>query len=598
MLFGKYLNKLYLKYIYFFIIGIAALLVVDYAQLLIPEYLGDIIDMFGANSFMGNEDKVYELVRNVVFVAIILAIGRVSFRLSLSRASTNIEASLRERMFKKATMMSPDFYYDNKIGNIMNRFTTDVEEIERFLRWGIIMQVDAIFLSALALYKMFMVNSFLTLILLIPLTLIVIWGVFVEIFMKKKWRERQRAVDDLYYFAQESFTGIRVIKAFVKETAQIHRFAKIAKKNKDCEISFVRVSVGLDVMIELIINLIMVLLLGLGAWLIFLSSTGNPFRLFAQEMVITPGDLIKIVGYFSSLVWPMMALGQIFQFFSRAKASYKRISNFLDEEIVIIDSNDSVSLEKAKGKIEFSHFNFKFKNSDDYVLKDINLTINEGEHIGIVGRVGSGKSTLVTSLLHFYNVENGAIKIDDVDLMKIKLKDLRANISWARQDTLLFSDTISENIKFGRDFDEKACKSASKFADLDKDVVAFQNEYETVLGERGVTLSGGQRQRVAIARAFIRNTPILILDDSVSAVDTKTSETILKNIKNERSGKTTLIVASRVSTVVNLDKIVLLDEGRIIGFGTHDELLRTCKEYKKIVDLQKLEDEVNGEVNG
>lgn len=595
MLFGKYLNKLYLKYLYLFIIGIAALIAVDYFQLLIPDYLGKIVDMFSGPSFVGDPDEVYILVRNVVLIALILTIGRVTFRLTLSRASLNIEAYLRSQMIRKATLMSPTYYHNNKVGNIMNWFTTDVEEIERFFRWGIIMLVDAFFLSILALYQMFSVNVFITLILLIPLVLIVIWGVLVELVMKKKWRERQKAVDNLYFFAQEAFSGIRVIKAFVKETAQIHRFAKIAKHNKDIDISFARISVALDVSIELIINLIIVALVSIGTWLIFKVSTGSPFVFFGQEMKITTGGLVKIVALFTNLVWPMMALGQIFQFYSRAKGSYKRVEAFLDEEVEIKDKEEAIELQDCKGRIEFNHFSFKYQTATDYALKDINLLIKPGEHVGIVGRVGCGKSTLVTCLLHFYNIENGAIKIDDLDLMDIKLSSLRANISLARQDTYLFSNTIAENIAFGGDFDEKACKNASKFADLDKDVMQFKNEYDTVLGERGVTLSGGQRQRVAIARAFIRHTPILILDDSVSAVDTKTSETILKNIKEERKDKTTLIVASRISTVMDLDKIILLEEGKLIGVGSHDELMKKCKEYKKIVELQRLEDEIEGE---
>lgn len=594
MLFNRYIRKYFFKYFYLLIIGIIALLAVDYFQLVIPESLGKIIDMFDNGSVAGNEEEIIKIVVNVLIVAVILFVGRITFRLTLSRNSTNIEAGLRREMFIKAEKMSSEYYHKTKVGNIMNWFSTDIETVEEFLRWGIIMAIDAIFLGVLALYKMFTLNRFVALITLLPLGLIIVWGAIVENVMDKKWNERQQAVDQLYYFSQESFTGIRVIKAFVKETQQIHEFAKVAKKNADVNVNFTRISVILDVVIEVIISLIITLILGIGTFLVINTFAETPFEFANRQISMSPGELTTFVGYFSTLVWPMMALGQIFSFYSRARASMKRISNFLNENVEIHDDEDAVNLVNASGKIEFRDLSFAYESAKEQTLKHINLTINPGEIIGIVGRIGCGKTTLVSLLLRFYNIKEGSLFIDGKDIMKIKLDDLRKNVSMANQDTFLFSDEIQNNISFGNKFDMEKIKEAADFADITKDIDTFADGFETVSGERGVTLSGGQKQRISIARAYYRDAPIMILDDSVSAVDTKTSEAILANIKSKRAGKTTIIISSRVSTVADLDKIILLDDGEVKGFDSPQNLLKNNELYRKMVELQRLEDEVNG----
>ena len=595
MLFGKYINKYYLKYCAFFLIGIIFLIVVDYLQLYVPEFLGQIIDFFDNGSVAGHEKEIGQIIIYVILVSFGMFFGRVVWRLSIFHASTGIEASLRQEMFLKSERLSQRYYHETKVGNIISWFTTDLETIEEFFGWGTIMLVDASFLSLFVLIKMFILDWVLTLITLIPILLIVVWGAIVEKFMSMKWEYRQKETDRLYDFTQENFTGIRVIKAFVKENSQLFAFSKIARKNKDVNIDFVRISVIFDVLISIIIALITSIILGFGGYFVYLTIKGIPLIIFGKEILFSAGNLVTFIGYFDLLIWPMMALGQIFTMRSRAKTSLKRVSNFLDQEEEIKNVDNPIFIKNIKGKIEFKNFSFTYPNGQENSLKNISFVVNPGETIGIVGKIGSGKTTLVNSLLRLYNIDNDKIFIDDVDLMRCDITSLRNEIAYVPQDNFLFSDKVSNNISFGRrnaSFDK--IRDAAIFADVNDNIVNFKEGYDTVSGERGVTLSGGQKQRISIARAYIKESPIMIMDDSVSAVDVKTEETILKHIKENRKNMTTLVVASRISTVMNLDKILVLDEGKVVGYDSHKELIKTCPVYQKMVYLQELEREVEG----
>lgn len=595
MLFGKYINKYYLKYWAFFLIGIIFLIVVDYLQLYVPEFLGQIIDFFDNGSVAGHEKEIGQIIIYVILVSFGMFFGRVVWRLSIFHASTGIEASLRQEMFLKSERLSQRYYHETKVGNIISWFTTDLETIEEFFGWGTIMLVDASFLSLFVLIKMFILDWVLTLITLIPILLIVVWGAIVEKFMSMKWEYRQKETDRLYDFTQENFTGIRVIKAFVKENSQLFAFSKIAKKNKDVNIDFVRISVIFDVLISIIIALITSIILGFGGYFVYLTIKGIPLVIFGKEILFSAGNLVTFIGYFDLLIWPMMALGQIFTMRSRAKTSLKRVSNFLDQEEEIKNVDNPIFIKNIKGKIEFKNFSFTYHNGQENSLKNISFVVNPGETIGIVGKIGSGKTTLVNSLLRLYNIDNDKIFIDDVDLMRCDITSLRNEIAYVPQDNFLFSDKVSNNISFGKrnaSFDK--IRDAAIFADVNDNIVNFKEGYDTVSGERGVTLSGGQKQRISIARAYIKESPIMIMDDSVSAVDVKTEETILKHIKENRKNMTTLVVASRISTVMNLDKILVLDEGKVVGYDSHKELIKTCPVYQKMVYLQELEREVEG----
>ena len=593
MLFGKYINKYYAKYCWLFLIGLVGLVAVDVFQLFIPEYLGKLVDMFDGGTI--DTGALKEIILGVMVVALVMFFGRIMWRLSIFNASQRIEADLRHNMFLKSERLSQRYYHENKVGTIMAWFTTDLETLEEFFGWGSVMLVDAMFLSVLALYKMFSLDWVLSCILLIPLALIIVWGMLVEKFMALKWEQRQTEFDKLYDFSQESFTGIRVIKAFVKETQQLHAFAKIAKRNKDVNIELVKVSVVFDAIIEVIISAIMALILGLGGYFVYKYVTGSPVSIFGHTIDMTAGRLITFVGYFDTLIWPMIALGQVVTMHSRSKASLKRITNFLDQEEEIRNPQNAVVLDDVKGEIKFDGFSFAYPNSDSNVLKNVSVEIKAGENVGIVGKIGSGKTTLVNTLLHLYNVEKGKVFIDGHDIMDCDIDSLRKAIGYVPQDNFLFSDKVKNNIAFSCDnLDMDKVYDAAKFADVHSNIEDFTEGYETVSGERGVTLSGGQKQRISIARAYIKDAPIMILDDSVSAVDVKTEETILENIQRQRKGKTTLVIASRVSTVSHLDKILVLDKGEVEAFDTPQRLEEISPTYKKMVYLQKLEREVEG----
>ena len=593
MLFGKHINKFYLRYGAFFIIGLIALIMVDYVQLFIPEFLGTIVSEVEKEDM--NIELINETIIKTILVAVAMFIGRMAWRFSVFNASQRIEAGLRHDMFLKAERLSQRYYHSTKVGTIMAWFTNDLETVEEFFGWGFIMLVDAIFLSIFAVMKLLKLDWVLSLVVALPLILIVIWGALVEKFMAERWDARQKAFDDLYDFSQENFTGIRVIKAFVKETQELHAFAKVAKKNQDANINFVKTSVVFDVFISLIISAILALLLGVGGYFAYAYMTGNPVVLFGHTVALDAGLLVTFVGTFDYLIWPMMALGQIVSMRSRAKASLRRIENFLDQEEEIQNPENAIVLSDVKGKITFNDYSFNYPGSKEPSLKNITFEINAGETIGIVGKIGSGKSTLVNSLLRMYNIDENSILIDGIDLMHCDIDSLRNAIGYVPQDNFLFSDKVRNNIAFSnKALEYEKVELAAKFADVHDNIIGFKDGYDTISGERGVTLSGGQKQRLSIARAYIKNAPIMIMDDSVSAVDVKTEETILDNIKKYRSGKTTIVIASRVSTVQHLNRVLVLNDGAVEAFDTHENLLKISPTYAKMVFLQELEKEVEG----
>ncbi len=596
MLFGKYTNKFYLRYAVFFILGILALIMVDFAQIFVPGFLGDVVDMLSDGS-VSAEDRtnIIRIIIYTVIIAAVMMLGRFLFRITIFHASYKIEADLRHQMFLKAERLSQRYFHENKVGSVMAWFTNDIETISDYFGWGTVQMVDAIFLSAVVIVRMFTLEPILSLISIIPIFLIILWGALVEKIMGQMWDKRQQSFDNLYDIAQESFTGIGVIKAFVKETQQALTFAKQAKKDKDVNVRFARISALFDTAIEIIIVTLFCLIMGFGGWFVYEWVTGTGVTIFGHTVELDAGGLVAFTGYFDLLIWPTIAIGLIITERSRAKTSLKRITKYLDEEEEIKDRENAFVLEDVKGKITFNHFSFTYPGSTISSLEDISLEINAGETIGIVGKIGCGKTTLVNSLLRLYNIEDNAISIDDHNLMDCSIKSIRDAIAYVPQDNFLFSDEIKNNIAFhSEDVSLDAIRNGAKFASVDSDIMAFKDQYKTVSGERGVTLSGGQKQRISIARAYIKNAPIMILDDSVSAVDVKTEEEILKNISEERKGKTTLIIASRVSTVNHLDRIIVLNDGRLEAFASPKELLKISPTYKKMVELQELEKEVEG----
>ena len=598
MVFGKHVNKFYKKYFWYFFFGILFLIFVDVIQVFIPKLSGNIadnvIDKNLAGTIFGIESNYANLIKDILLIFLIgigMFVGRYCWRILIFGESVKVQADLRKDMFEKCEELSQRYYKANKTGAILSYFSNDLETIEEAFGFGIVQLVDGIFLLIISLIGMFLIDWVLTLVLLIPLIILCVFAVTIDRVMEAKWGKRQKAFEDLSDFAQENFTGIRVIKAFVKERKELKQFSKVAKSNQDTNIEFAKTSAILDVIFEILIYFVFGLILLGGSYLVYLhiKSGGDP------KVGISVGQLITFIGLADTIIWPVFALAGTINLIARAKASLKRISALLDEEIEIKDL-DIITHVDYQGKIEFKHFNFAYPDDpNNLILKDINLKINAGETVGIVGKIGSGKSTLVNMLFRLYNVNEGTLFIDDIDIMHLPIKEIRENIGYCPQDNFLFSDTIKNNIAFSNENIELSeVKEAAKFSSVDDNIEGFKDKYDTLIGEKGVSLSGGQKQRISISRAIIKDPKILILDDSVSAVDVKTEETILSNIKNIRKGKTTLIIASRVSTVQHLDKILVLRDGQVDAFGTHEECLVKSKIYARMVELQLLEKEMEG----
>ena len=590
MLFGKHVNKYYLKYFWYFFFGIISLIVVDYVQLLIPDVIAELVSGFSKGTITSLSDiEFIKAIGAILFVAITMFIGRFAWRQCILGEAIRIQADIRKEMFIKTESLTQRYYKQNKTGAILAYFSNDLETIEEVFGFGIVQLIDGVFLSVLSLIKMFNISVILTLIALIPLFLLLCCAFIVDKYMEIKWEKRQKAFEEMSDFSQENFTGIRVIKAFVKEAKELRQFAKVNKKNKEANIEFVRFNALLDVAINLLIYSVFVIIFCVGGYFIYQKSIGN-------NLGFDIDAIIKFIGYFTTIIWPIFALASIINLTARGRTSLKRISSLLDEEVEVTDEGDIIIPDLIKGGITFNNLSFSYPDSkNEESLKNISFSIKAGETVGIIGKIGSGKSTLVNMLFRLYNVEPGTLFIDDYDIMSLPIKLVREQIGYAPQDNFLFSDTIKKNISFANDnLSDDEIAQAAEFSAVRENIEGFVDGYETMIGERGVTLSGGQKQRISISRAIIKDPAILVLDDSVSAVDIKTEETILKNIKKQRKGKTTILIASRVSTVEKLDKVLVLKDGMVEYFGTNKECMKNSPTYKRMVELQRLENELEG----
>lgn len=583
MIFGKHINKYYLKFAHFFLLGIIALLVIDYVQLEIPEIIGAVIN--GLENKTLDYDQLIDAVVKLGIIAILMVVGRFTWRYCIFGTSIKVETCIRDDMFKHAETLSQNYFSKNKTGAQMALYTNDLQTVRMAFGPGIVMLADAIFLGVIAYIKMIKLDYILAILSLIPMLLIAIVGAIVSKFLDRKWEERQKAYEDLSDFVQENFSGISVIKAFVKERKELKQFLKHNKDNVDKNVGYVRLAVLFDILLSATISITIAIIIGYGGYLVYQNKMNG-----IGDFSI--GQMTEYLAYFESIIWPMMAIAQLIAMKSQASASLRRINELLDEKS---DVNDDLVLypdATLSGDIEFNNLSFRYSEDTPLVLKNISFKINNGEHIGIIGRTGCGKTTIVDLLLRVYNVNKGEIKIGGYDIMEVPIVNVRNTVGYVPQDNFLFSDTIKSNIAFSKEIiDEEAVESAAKYADVHENIVDFPNQYETILGERGVTLSGGQKQRISIARAFVKDSEILVLDDSVSAVDTKTERTILTNLKEKRAGKTTIVIAHRISTIKDMDRIILLEDGELKAFDTHENLLRDSGLYREMVELQRLEDE-------
>lgn len=593
MIFGRYINRYYLKYSPLIILGFLALLLVDTMQLLIPNLYGMVINgikdgvvtIDGVTHAFDMDFLLDKICVPMLWVIASLVVGRFLWRIAFFGAGIMLETNLRGRMFDHAKDLSQQYYQLNKVGNLMSYFTNDLSTIHNCFSNGMIMFFDAAVMGSLAISKMINMNPLLSLFSLIPLCIFFICALIVKKYMSLKWRRRQEAFSNLSDHAQETFAGIAVIKAFVKEGYELLRFKKLCKDNENRNVEYVKLAHFLSIMLLLFIESITCVIIGYGGYLVWKGT-------------FSAGELVEFIGYFTSIVWPITAVADLINLNSQGKASLDRISEFLDTKPDVVDVNVDNEAFEIKGDIEFKKLNFLHPNTNRKILSNISFKINAGERVGIIGRTGSGKTTIVDLILRTYNVDDGSIFIDGRDINRIPIKALRAYAAYVPQDNFLFSDTIENNIAFATDNGTaEQVIDAAKLSDVHGNIDEFPNKYQSVLGERGVTVSGGQKQRISIARALMKNAPILILDDSVSAVDVNTEKTILSNLASLREGKTTILIAHRISTIEKMDKIIFIDDGEIIAIGTHDELYESCEDYHKLVDLQRLDDLKESEVS-
>ena len=589
MIFGKHINRYYFKYGWMLMLGLFALIIVDIGLLKVPELYRMVVNgiNYGENEVNGvmvafDMDFLLDQVcLPLCFVIFMIVFGRFLWRVGFFGSAIRVERDIREEMFDHCKDLSQQYYQVNKVGNLMSLFTNDLDTVQDCFGNGVLTFLDAILMGGMSFIKMFRMNWALTAFTTVPMIFLFIAALLVGKAETKKWDERQAKFSELSDFSQESFSGIAVIKAFAKEAKELIAFRWLNKDNEKVNIEYTRISTLMNVVVTLFVESIICIILGFGGYLVY-KGTFNA------------GELIEFIGYFTSIVWPIMAVTFLIEMHARGTASLKRISELLDAPIDVTDGPELTNPDPdIKGGIEFRNLSFTYPDGSVEVLDDVSFKIEAGENVGLIGKTGSGKTSVVDLITRTYNIPDGKLFVDGMDVNTIPIRDLRKHIAYVPQDNFLFSQTIGTNIAFAfkDDSDREAIVESARMADVHDNISEFPEQYDTVLGERGVTVSGGQKQRISIARALMKGAEILILDDSVSAVDTKTEKVILENLKETRKGKTTILIAHRITTIEHMDKIIFLDDGKVVDVGTHEELYARCPAYQEMVEMQRLEDE-------
>ena len=576
---SRYVKRHGLQYI----LGIAALFAVDLMNVYIPQYTGEITDGLEARTL--EMDGVIRLILRILILGAIVALGRFFWRYFIFGASRSIEKEMRNDLFAHLEKLSMRYYNEHKTGDLMAHFTNDLQSIRMFLGPTVITAFDATVMLVLVLGQMILyVDMKLTLVAVLPLILIIFGDYFYGKLMHRRFIRKQKAFSDLTDQVQEAVSGIRVIKAFVQEHKELAAFAVTNKVNQEKNLSVVRLQALFVPVLDLIVAIRISITLLYGGYL-------------AINGTISLGQFVAFNSYIGMLVWPMIAAGDCITYVSQGLASLKRIMVISEERPDITDGPEVKPVDHLEGDIVFDHLTFSYPGEKKApALNDISVHIEKGSTLAVLGRTGSGKTTLANLLMRLYDVKPGMIRIDGHALKQIPLQVLREEIAYVPQDNFLFSDTLENNIAFGvTEKDPEAVRQAARDACIHDNIMEFPEQYQTMVGERGVTLSGGQKQRSSIARALLKDSPILILDDALSAVDTDTEEQILRNLKINRRGKTTLIIAHRISTIQNADHILVLDDGKIAEYGTHEELMEQNGLYRSIYEKQQLEKQLSEE---
>ena len=583
----KTLSSFFKKHKWSYFIGVVWLIIIDLVQLLVPQIIRSLANDYESNIL--NNSGLIKYALYIVLTGLIIGFGRYFWRIYILGTSRTLEYYLRKRLFNHLLTLSPNYFNIHKTGDLMAHATNDINAVRQALGHGIILIVDSGFMILFGLTMMVRTTSLrLTAIVVFTLPLVTFIVIKFGKIIYNRFKIVQEAFSNLTDITQESFAGIRVTKSFVQEDLVSENFSELNNANFQANLNLVKVSGTFHPLLRFVASISLFIV-------IFYAS---------REVIldrISLGDFLAFNLYLGSLIWPTMALGMVVNVLQRGAASMDRLNIIFKEESEIKEIDSPIVIPQVKGDIEFDNVSFKYPNTDLYALNDINFRVKSGETLALVGRTGSGKTTIVSLLLRLYDISEGTIYLDGINIKNISLNQLRESIAYVPQDDFLFSQTLAENISFGieGDLSEEKIIKASKDAEIYDNIMDFPKKFETVLGERGVTLSGGQKQRSSIARALIKQSPILILDDSLSAVDTETEEKILNNLKNMENNPTTIIISHRISTINHADQILYLEDGRIIERGTHEELLELKGQYNNLNEKQLLEEKLSkeGEIN-
>lgn len=562
-----------------YIIGVCILLVADLFQLVMPKILGIITDLIEQNAITQKDFLFYIAI--IMGSALIIALARFGWRIYIFGTARTLEFWLRNKYFNHLELLSQNYFNSKKTGDLMAHATNDIQSVRAAFAGGVVMATDALFMTAMTLTMMLIsIDVKLTLMALLPLPII---AVLIRIFgrqVQKRFRVVQECFSKLTDKVQESYSGIRIIKSFAQEENNIKDFQEINQLNYDKNMHLTKLFGLMHPMITLVSALSLMIALALGGNMVIDGS-------------LSLGQFVTFITYLGLLTWPMIAMGGVINIIQRGIASMKRLNEIFDTQSDITDQLADASIHKLRGKIEFSEVSFKYPNTDIYALQDVSFKVNVGSTLAILGPTGSGKTTLASLLLRRFDLEEGHILIDNVPLTQIPLGLLRDSIGYVPQNTFLFSTSIQDNIAFSDDhLAPEKIQQYAQIAQIHDEIIDFPEGYQTLLGEKGVNLSGGQKQRISIARALIKEPKILILDDALSAVDTKTEASILNHLKAELQKSTSLIISHRISTIKEADWILVLDDGRVVQQGVHESLLAQEGLYRSIYEKQKLEDKL------